>query len=180
LIPHAVIDGLPAGVSGICGVFSCKIQSSPTHGEKTYLKLPREKDILFPLFFSSDGKLFPSTAQRVWLLLAASKVQVIQYIMKEDSISYAQILFQKANETATSLLEEYRNELEQSIQRELGRLTALGDYQSSQVEKTALDEVRHHRQTRLALFNETVEKEVHSLRNFHPSLSCKLMVSLGG
>jgi flagellar biosynthesis chaperone FliJ len=100
--------------------------------------------------------------------------------MKEDSISYAQILFQKANETATSLLEEYRNELEQSIQRELGRLTALGDYQSSQVEKTALDEVRHHRQTRLALFNETVEKEVHSLRNFHPSLSCKLMVSLGG
>ena len=180
LIPQAVIEGLPAGVFGICGVFSCKIQSSPTHGEETYLKLPREKELLFPLFFSSDGKLFPSTAQRVWLLLAASKVQIHRYLTKDDSTAYAQILFQKARDAAVSLLEEYRNEMEQSIQKELGRLTALGDYQSSQVEKTALDEVKHHRQTRLAIYNEAIEEEVHSLRNFHPSLSCKLIVSLGG
>jgi len=180
LIPHTAIDGLPAGVSGLCGVFSCKIQSSSTHAEETYLKLPREKEILFPLFLSSDGKLFPSTAQRVWLLLAATKVKVLAYTPKEESEINAKILFQKARDVATTLLEEYRNELEQSIQKELGRLTALGDYQTSQVEKTALDEVRHHRQARLALFNEAVEKEVHALRNFHPSLSCKLMVSLGG
>ena len=180
LIPKAVIEGLPAGVSGICGVFSCKIQSSPTRGEETYLKLPREKELLFPLFLSSDGKLFPSTAQRVWLLLAAAKVKVLTYLPKDESTAYAQVLFQKARDAAVPLLEEYRNEMEQSIQKELGRLTALGDYQSSQVEKTALDEVKRHRQTRLALFNEAVEKEVYLLRNFHPSLSCKLMVSLGG
>ncbi|NMB01451.1 MAG: DEAD/DEAH box helicase [Firmicutes bacterium] len=180
LIPHVVIEGLPIGVSGICGVFSCKIQSSPTSKKETYIKLPREKELLFPLFFSSEGKLFPSTAQRVWLLLAASKVQVLRYKTKEDSISYAQILFQKAKESAVSLLEEYRNELEQSIQKELDRLVALEDYQSSRIDKTPLNEVRHYRQARLALFNEAVEEEIHSLRHFHPSLSCKLIVSLGG
>ena len=79
-----------------------------------------------------------------------------------------------------SLLEEYRNELEQSIQKELDRLVALEDYQSSRIDKTPLNEVRHYRQARLALFNEAVEEEIHSLRHFHPSLSCKLIVSLGG
>lgn len=179
LIPSFKLPSLPSGVSGLWGMFECRIQSAPSEINDSYIKLPRDKRLLFPLFLSDEGKLFPSTAQRIWTLLATSPAESTHYLDKESSLSGAEALFLKAGASAKALLEEYRNELEQAIQRELARLAALGDYQYSRIEKTALNEVKHHRQARLALYNESIDQELQALRKLYPVLSCIMIAKIG-
>lgn len=180
LIPWVDVTELPKEVAGTWGLFECTISSDqPTETEK-YLRIPKQHQVLFPVFLSEDGKLFPSTAQRVWSLLAASKGSVSKYMDRQSSESRYNTLQLKSRSIAKNLVAEYKIELESLIQAETKRLVALDIYQQSRIEKTALEEVRHYRQTQLALFNEKVDQEAQAYRNFNPVLRCLLVCRIGG
>ena len=180
LIPWVDIPELPKDVDGTWGLFECTISSEQSNETEHYLRIPKQHQMLFPVFISEDEKMFPSTAQRVWSLLAASKGSMYKYLDRQSSEKRYHVLHLNSLNIAIDLVNEYRIELDNSIKAEIKRLVALDLYQQSRIEKTALEKVKNYRQTQLALFKEKINQESQTYRNFNPELRCLLVCRIGG
>lgn len=179
LVPRINVPGLPDSVSGLWGVFECRLHAGVPTSFYTYLRVPEPTSIFLPIFLSKEGKQFTPTAQRIWHLLALSNAEMIQYLDADRSIQAMSQMVQLAEGMAENKVEEYRIRLEQLIDSEVARLGALEEHQHEQIKKAGLKEVRNHRQARLALFNEEIQDEIKQARIFYPELSCMLLVSIG-
>ncbi|MFA6846017.1 MAG: helicase-related protein, partial [Sphaerochaetaceae bacterium] len=178
-IPEVVLDGLPEGLSGLWGLYRLTIRNQTGSIKKEYLHTEESKVSYFPIFLSTEGKIFKPTALRIRTMLQNQENLVSGYINSDDSEQAYDNIHQAAVGVSNSLIDEYKNYQELQVNREKTRLAQYDIYQQDTIDKAGLENVRLHRQQKLGLYNEQIEQEITAYKNIHPELECLIVVSLG-
>lgn len=174
-IPVISQKDMPAGLSGIWGLFLYSINNEHKDG---YIKIQSGITKILPIFISDNGAFFKATAEKLWSGLVTSRPNSLGILSESESITTFDSLMSKATSEANKLKDEIVAKWEIDITNELNRLHEYYVFQDNQSSKTALEEVRQHRQQKLALFNDQIDAEIKAIRTVHPKLHCLMMLRL--
>jgi superfamily II DNA or RNA helicase len=178
-VPNVLLDGLPEGLSGLWGLYRLVIRNQTPEITKEYLHVEGTKVLYFPVFLSSEGKVFKPTASRIWTMLQNQESIVSEYLNPDKSELAFKQIHQAAISVSNGLIDEYRSSQKILINREKTRLAQYDIYQQDTIDKTGLENVRRFRQQKLGLFNDQIEKEINAFKTIYPELECLIVVSLG-
>jgi hypothetical protein len=148
--------------------------------KKEYLQLDGLNKFYFPVFLSSEGRIFKPTASRIWDIIQKSEIIVTDYCDIATSKKKYDDVHAAALQVAKEYYDGYLIKQETLVNRERQRLASFDIYQENSITKTGLQNIRQFRQQKLSLYNEAVDNEIRAYTDNHPNLQCFIMVSIGG
>lgn len=138
-IPVIRLAGLPESVRGVWSLWQLTVSSTGWNQLR-----------IAPLFQSAEGRVFRPTAQRIWELLMAAPVDIMDIWRDERVIMAQQAAYAAIEKVARPIYDELLRAHQERLQRE----RAKGEYafaaRRRAIERIGLDNVRQHRLALLA------------------------------
>ena len=148
--------------------------------KKEYLQLEGLNKFYFPVFLSSEGRIFKPTASRIWDIIQKAEIVVTGYCDIATSKKKYDDVHTAALQVAKEYYDGYLIKQETLVNRERQRLASFDIYQENSISKTGLQNIRQFRQQKLSLYNEAVDNEIRAYMDNHPNLQCFIIISIGG
>ena len=179
-IPEVFIEGLPDGLCGTWGLFCLGVRNGLSDIKKEYLQLDGMSRFYFPVFLSSDGRVYKPTASRIWDIIQKTDIAVTGYDDPAASRRKYDDVHSAALQVAKEYYDGYLIKQETMVNRERQRLASFDIYQENNITKTGLQNIRQFRQQKLSLYNEAVDNEIKAYLDNRPNLQCFIVISIGG
>ena len=174
-VPSVHIRNMAKGLSGYWGLYRYVIRNEHASNDG-FINIPSSETRFIPMFISDNGSSYNVTAEKIWTELVSNVPDYVGVCNNSEEV-YSN-LFSKAAIKANSIKDEITSNWEIVISEEMKRLQNYYVFQEEESEKTALDEVKKHRQMRLALYNSQIDAELQMIRSVHPELVCISMLRL--
>lgn len=178
-VPSVSIPGMPEGLAGLWGLYCLEIPNGLADIKKEFLQLDSISKYYFPVFLSTNGKIFRTTATRIWEITQKTEITVKEYVPLDDSERYYNQIEDVAIRIGKEYLSDYKIKQDMLISRERQRLINYDLYQENNLRKTGLENVRQFRQQKLSLYNETISAEINAYKDNKPELKCYSIMLLG-
>lgn len=174
-IPSVRMRNMAKGLSGYWGLYMYTIKNEHD-SNNGFINIQPSETRFIPIFISDNGSSYNVTAEKIWTELVSNVPDYVGVCDNPEDV-YSN-LFSKAASKANSIKDEITSNWEIIISEELSRLQNYYVFQEGESEKTALDEVKRHRQMKLALYNSQIDAELQMIRSVHPELICVSMLRL--
>lgn len=139
-----------------------------------------EQALIYPVFNSDDGDLFPAFTQDVWTKLSTDGdfVQVTGSIPSEQSKLLIHELFSKAEQSLQGKYMEMESTIVSSTDRVKTNKEKAFDFQERQLKKVGIENIRQARLQRLRRESEVWHNNFESARQVIPDLKCLLVMKV--
>ncbi|WP_246118530.1 DEAD/DEAH box helicase [Desulfobotulus alkaliphilus] len=176
-IPCVRINGLPATISGLWGLFEIRLQIEMLH-KMQFIRIPMIRKAHACAFLSEEGRLFMPTARHIWDTLPTAEIKVLNMLNQDDSTK-AHLLLQEAIEQAG---QEIFHSLEQahlaSLTHEKERAAVSFASRRTAIKRVGLPEVRQFRLSRLKAEENQWKEELLSAQETIPEVRPLLMMKI--
>jgi len=154
-VPTVSIPTIPDSVDGIWSLWQISLGQNNA-GSKSYSRnQTSDLNAFFPVYFTSDGKVFPATAKRIWEALLSNDAEIhdIQRQENRHEFSDGESAFDKARLIAEDAGMDFFNELKQKHTDSLNIIKEKSEYgfnaRKKAIERIGLPEVRNFRHAKL-------------------------------
>jgi hypothetical protein len=141
------INGLPADVSGLWGLFEIRVQAGQRQ-KITSLRIPLTRRGYISVFISDEGRLFLPTARHIWDTIQTAKIDVIRTLSRKESASAFKQLMQSAENAGKEVFQALAQEYADALAKEEERGRVSFNARRKAIEKVGLPEVRQYRMVR--------------------------------
>ncbi|AKB74629.1 helicase (Snf2/Rad54 family) [Methanosarcina lacustris Z-7289] len=176
-IPCVAINGLPANISGLWGLFEVRLQAG-LQKHSQIIRIPLVRRRYLSIFVTDEGKMFLQTARYIWDNMQTAEPKVLHSLSHEESLAaYEQILdgAEKAGkEQFDSLQQEHRS----SIAREEERGLHAFESRRKAIDRVGLPEVRQYRQTRCDAEENEWRNELEMAKQIVPEIRPLLLMRI--
>lgn len=137
------------------------------------------RQVIQPIFISSEGENFSAFAQSVWdkLIQENDYFDCIGVLSVEESKQTFTKISQKAEELLQAKYEEFENDILQNTDKIKANKEKSFVFQEKQMHRIGIENIRQSRLNRLYKDKENWEANFASAKQIVPSLSCLLMLS---
>ena len=168
-LPCVTVDGLPANINGLWGLFEIRIQAG-VHQKTHLLRIPLVRRAYLSVFLSEEGKLFLPTARHIWDTLQTADVQVKTILSQEESIESFEQLQVTAEQAGKELFDALREDHKASLAREEERGKIAFESRRKAIERIGLPEVRQFRLSRCDEDESEWKKELAAAGDIVPEI----------
>lgn len=176
-LPCVSVHGLPAGISGLWGLFEIRLQAG-MHQNTQLLRIPMLRRRYESVFLSEEGKLFLPTARHIWDSLQATEFQVQAALDQEESIIAHKQLQEAAEQAGHELFDVLRQAHLASVAREEERGIVSFAFRRKAIERIGLPEVRQFRMSRCKADESDWQHELQLARQIMPEVRPLLMLRI--
>jgi len=155
-VPTVSIPTIPDSVDGIWSLWQISLGQNNAGNNSYSRNQTSDLKAFFPVYFTSDGKVFPATAKRVWEALLSNDVEVhdIQQQKGQYELPDGESAFDKARIIAEDAGMGFFNELKQKHTDSLNIIKEKSEYgfnaRKKAIERIGLPEVKNYRHAKLA------------------------------
>ena len=176
-LPCVGVGGLPAGISGLWGLFEIRLEAG--RRQKTQLlRIPMVRRGYVGVFLSEEGKLFLPTARHIWDALQTAEAEVQATLDQDESIAAHARLQDAAEQAGQELFEALRQAHLASVAREEERGIVSFASRRKGIERVGLQEVRQFRMSRCIAEETEWRHELQSAREIIPEIRPLLMLRI--
>lgn len=176
-LPCVTVNGLPASISGLWGLFEIRIQAG-MHQKTQLLRIPMVRRGYVSVFLSEEGKLFLPTARHIWDALQTAEAEVQTTIGQDESITAHERLQIAAELAGQELFEALQQAHLASVTREEERGMVAFTSRRKAIERVGLPEVRQYRLARCDDEETEWRYELQSARQIVPEIRSLLMLRI--
>jgi superfamily II DNA or RNA helicase len=176
-IPCVSINGLPADVSGLWGLFEIRVQAGQRQ-KITSLRIPLTRRGYISVFISDEGRLFLPTARHIWDTIQTAKIDVIRTLSREESASAFKQLMQSAENAGKEMFEALAQEYADALAKEEERGRVAFNARRKAIEKVGLPEVRQYRMVRCDAEEAQWKKELAAASQTVPEIRPLLLTRI--
>lgn len=179
-IPQVSVPTIPDSVNGIWSLWQITLGSSRTHDRYQ----SSDFKAFFPVYYTSDAKVFPATAKRIWEALLSNDVAIHQNRSLEgNQLSQdSETIFYEAKHHAEDTGVVFFNDLKQKHSESLEIIKEKTEYGFSArqraIDRIGLPEVKKYRQVKLEQEIEEWKKSFEESKQIMPELSALLVLSV--
>ena len=154
-VPQVSIPTIPDSVDGIWSLWQISLGQNNAGNNSYSRNQTSDLKAFFPVYFTSDGKVFPATAKRVWEALLSNDVEVhdIQQQKNLHELPDGESAFDKARIIAEDAGMDFFNELKQKHTDSLNIIKEKSEYgfnaRKKAIDRIGLPEVRNYRHAKL-------------------------------
>ncbi len=102
-VPIVSVEGLPASIRGVWGLFEIRLQAG-LKANSQYIRIPMSRKRYLSIFISNEGKLFLPTARHIWDSMQATDPKIYGMVELDESIELFNALHQKLKKWAMCYL----------------------------------------------------------------------------
>ncbi len=146
-VPIVSVEGLPASIKGVWGLFEIRLQAG-LKANSQYIRIPMSRKRYLSIFISNEGKLFLPTARHIWDSMQATDPKIYGMAELEESIKIFDSLHHEAEKAGQVLFEDLKSSHDSSISREENRGAIAFAARRKAIERVGLPEVRQYRLNR--------------------------------
>jgi len=183
-IPRVSIPTIPDSVDGIWSLWQISLGHN-TAGSNSYDRNQTgDLKAFFPVYFTSDGKVFPATAKRIWEALLSNDAEIhdIQRQENQHEISDGESAFDKARLIAEDAGMDFFNELKQKHTESLNVIKEKTEYgfnaRKKAIERIGLPEVKNYRRAKLERGMDEWRLSFEESKQVIPELTTLLILSV--
>jgi len=176
-LPCVTVNGLPASISGLWGLFEIRLQAG-MHQKTQLLRIPMVRRGYVSVFLSEEGKLFLPTARHIWDALQTAEAQVQATLGQDESIIAHERLQEAAEQAGQELFDALQQAHIASVTREEERGMVAFTSRRKAIERVGLPEVRQYRLARCAAEETEWRHELQSARQIVPEIRSLLMLRI--
>lgn len=168
-ISAVIIQGLPASISGLWGLFEVRLQTG-MHQKTQLLRMPTVRRGYVSVFLNDEGKLFLPTARHIWDALLTDEPHVHASLGQAESITAHDRLYEAAEQAGQELFDTLQQAHLTSVAGEEERGMVAFASRRKAIERIGLPEVRQFRLSRLDADESAWRKELQSARLVVPEI----------
>lgn len=176
-LPCVSVSGLPAGISGLWGLFEIRLQAG-MHQKPQLLRIPMKRRGYISIFLSENGKLFLPTARHIWDTLQTAEVRVQAILEQDESIIAHARLQELAEQTGQELFDALQQAHLDSVAREEERGIISFASRRKAIERIGLPEVRQFRLSRCDADEFDWRRELQFAKQIVPEIRPLLMLRI--
>ena len=176
-LPCVSVNGLPASISGLWGLFEVRLQAG-LHQKTQLLRIPMVRRGYVSVFLSEEGKLFLPTARHIWDALQTAEVQVESNLNPNESITAHDRLQIAAEQAGHELFNSLQQAHLASVAREEERGIVSFASRRKAIERVGLPEVRQFRLNSCDADESEWRHELQSARQIVPEIRPLLMLRI--
>lgn len=154
-VPMVSIPTIPDSVDGIWSLWQISLGRTAVDNNSYSRNQTGDLKAFFPVYFTSDGKVFPATAKRIWEALLSNDVEIHDIHHQESPHAFldGESAFDKARIIAEDAGMDFFNELKQKHTDTLNVIKEKSEYgfnaRKKAIERIGLPEVRNFRHAKL-------------------------------
>ena len=168
-ISAVIIQGLPASISGLWGLFEVRLQTG-MHQKTQLLRMPTVRRGYVSVFLNDEGKLFLPTARHIWDALLTDEPHVHASLGQAESITAHDRLYEAAEQAGQELFDTLQQAHLTSVAGEEERGMVAFASRRKAIERIGSPEVRQFRLSRLDADESAWRKELQSARLVVPEI----------
>jgi len=176
-LPCVTVNGLPAGISGLWGLFEIRLQAG-MHQKTQLLRIPMVRRGYVSVFLSEEGKLFLPTARHIWDALQTVEAEVQATLGQDESVAAHERLQIAAEQAGQELFDALQQAHLVSVTREEERGMVAFTSRRKAIERVGLLEVRQFRLARCDAEESEWRHELQSARQTVPEIRPLLMLRI--
>ena len=176
-LPCVNVNGLPASISGVWGLFEIRLQAG-MHQDIQHLRIPMVRRGYICVFLSDEGKLFLPTARHIWNTLQTAEVHVLAHLGQNESIIVHEHLQEAVAQSGQNLFHTLQQAHLASVAHEEERGSIFFASRRKAIERLGLPEVRQFRLTRCNADETEWRGELQSIRQIVPEIRPLLMLRI--
>lgn len=176
-LPCVTVNGLPASISGLWGLFEIRLQAGINQNAQL-LRIPLQRRGYISVFLSEEGRLFLPTARHIWDALQTAEVKVRDTLGLDESVAAYARLHDASEQAGQELFNALQQAHLASVAREEERGAVSFASRRKAIDRVGLPEVRQFRLSRLDVDESEWRNELQSARQIVPEIRSLLMLRI--
>ncbi len=183
-VPQVTIPTIPDSVDGIWSLWQISLGQQATGKSGRGINQANDLKTFFPVYYTSDEKVFPATAKRIWEALLSNDVEIHDNQVPEENSMKTnwEAIFDETRRHAEDAGAVFFNELKQKHVEALEIIKEKTEYGFSArqraIERIGLPEVKSYRQAKLEQGIDEWERSFEESKQVMAELTALLILSV--
>ena len=176
-LPCVAVNGLPANISGLWGLFEVRLQAG-LQKHSQIIRIPLVRRRYLSIFVTDEGKMFLPTARHIWDTMQTAEPKVLHSLSHEESLAAYERLLDGAEKAGKELFDSLQQEHRSSIAREEERGLHAFESRRKAIDRVGLPEVRQYRQTKCDAEENEWRNELEMAKQIVPEIRPLLLMRI--